>query len=215
MGTAESGVFTSTDGGATWTPRNDGLTTYRVNCLVAHPGDPDAVYCGTDAGLLENKGARRWTSVGGLAGMDVQALVILPGTGRMLAGAAWVGSGTNLFSSEDGGAHWEPADRGLPRASVFCLAYDAFGDRVLAGTSVGVFQLASDKSRWVRLGRNLDAVRVFSMATAEGIGYAATAHGLFGIAPGSNRWVDLGLGPTRSAVTDVVVRSVSRPVPES
>jgi photosystem II stability/assembly factor-like uncharacterized protein len=46
----DDGVFKSTDGGATWTPVNSGLTTPHVSSLVIDPQDPSRLYAGTIGG---------------------------------------------------------------------------------------------------------------------------------------------------------------------
>lgn len=50
-GTFPSGIFKSTDGGATWREHNVGWTNDGVFSLAFHPNDPEIVYAGTYNGL--------------------------------------------------------------------------------------------------------------------------------------------------------------------
>jgi hypothetical protein len=45
-----SGVFRSTDGGTTWTPRNNGLANTLVTSLATDPSSPATLYAGTYGG---------------------------------------------------------------------------------------------------------------------------------------------------------------------
>jgi photosystem II stability/assembly factor-like uncharacterized protein len=49
----ESGVFHSTDGGASWTAINNGLTNTTVHALAIDPHTPTRLYAGTDAGVFD------------------------------------------------------------------------------------------------------------------------------------------------------------------
>lgn len=213
VGTACSGVFASWDDGQTWVPKNEGLPTYRVNCLA---GSSSVVYCGTEAGLFRWTTGGPWTAVEDLRGLDVQAILVRPRTGELVAGIGWAGSGTNLYIGAGDGTNWRSADEGLPRSTVFCLASDESSGRLYAGTAEGAFQTTGDGARWRSCGGTIRGVRVFSIAAADGYCYAATAEGLFGSAQDSDRWNYLRLGPGTSAVTDVIVRrSTPRPASES
>ena len=47
---ANGSVFKSTDGGASWSAANSGLTTLSVNTLAIDPQNPSKVYAGTAGG---------------------------------------------------------------------------------------------------------------------------------------------------------------------
>ena len=49
-GTAGGGVFKSTDGGASWSALNSGLTSLSVNALAIDPQNPNKRYVGTLGG---------------------------------------------------------------------------------------------------------------------------------------------------------------------
>jgi hypothetical protein len=52
-GTAGSGVFQSTDAGASWTAMNAGLTSSSVYALAIDRSTPTRIYAATDAGVYE------------------------------------------------------------------------------------------------------------------------------------------------------------------
>jgi len=51
-GTSANGVYKTTDGGATWSAVNSGLTTLSVYTLAVDPQDTSTVYAGTEGGVL-------------------------------------------------------------------------------------------------------------------------------------------------------------------
>ncbi|HEX2224437.1 MAG TPA: hypothetical protein VHN15_09545, partial [Thermoanaerobaculia bacterium] len=50
------GVFTSSDGGLTWTPINEGLRSLHIRELEAAPQDPSVLYAATAGGLFRRTG---------------------------------------------------------------------------------------------------------------------------------------------------------------
>src|SRR6185503_12800120 len=59
LGTAEGGVFLSTDGGTSWTPKFDDQVVLPVGSLVAHPTNSSIEYVGTG-----EEGAGGWSYEG-------------------------------------------------------------------------------------------------------------------------------------------------------
>lgn len=98
------GVFKSTDGGASWTAVNAGLSVLDVLTMAIDPRTPSTLYVGTRGGGVfksidggENWGARPGTHP------VVRSLAIDPVNPSIIyAGASWGG----LFKSFDGGASW-------------------------------------------------------------------------------------------------------------
>ncbi len=50
--TSANGVYRTTDGGATWSAVNSGLTTMKVSALAVDPQDTNTVYAGTEGGVF-------------------------------------------------------------------------------------------------------------------------------------------------------------------
>lgn len=118
-----SGVFKSTDDGATWAAKRKGLPEAEVNSLVLDTTKmTHVIYAGTPKGVYKSAdGGENWTDASGALGTrPVQRLTI---DGAVLyAGLAFGG----IYSSADGGATWIPLngpDRSDPqsRCPSYCL----------------------------------------------------------------------------------------------
>ena len=129
---AGTGVFKSTDGGATWS--NMGLAeTHHIGKVLIHPKNPDIVYVAaighawTDnpqRGLFKTAdGGNTWEpvlSIGDQTG--VVDLVMDPEDPEVLYAAAWhktrykmAGPRSGIYKTTDGGTKWRRLENGLPR----------------------------------------------------------------------------------------------------
>ena len=124
---SERGVFKSTDGGATWSPRNAGFPRQErslyVNVLAMDPTKPKILYAGTqDLGLFKT--------------------------------TLYVGTGDRgVFKSIDGGASWSLADRGMTNKVVQTLAIDPRMSSTIyaltaAGNAAAVFRSVDAGGNW-------------------------------------------------------------------
>jgi ligand-binding sensor domain-containing protein len=80
-GTADSGVFKSTNGGGSWTAVDSGLADTSIGALVIDPATESTVYAGTSAGdvFKSTDSGGRWKSMSaGLTTTAVTALAIDP-----------------------------------------------------------------------------------------------------------------------------------------
>ncbi len=117
-GTAENGVFVSSDDGATWTAINNGLTNFQINALEL---SGDALYAATEkAGIFKSlNGGQNWFPINnGISRGNAQAI---RGSGQFLiAGTLGIVNGAEsgrLFRSTNGGQSWqEVLIEGSPRA---------------------------------------------------------------------------------------------------
>ena len=76
------GVFKSTNGGASWSAVNTGLTNTHVGALAIDPATPTTLYAGTDGGVFKSaNGGASWSAVNtGLTDTHVNVLAIDPAT---------------------------------------------------------------------------------------------------------------------------------------
>ncbi len=135
-GTQVSGVLRSTDGGAHWTPSNDGLTPSQttagafidVRALVRDPTTPGRVYAALYQGGVarsDDLGAH-WTQPNdtlrdekvGRVAVDVDAT-----TGGAILYALVGGKG--VYRSDDGGANWRTDGAGLATNDVGDMLLDS------------------------------------------------------------------------------------------
>jgi hypothetical protein len=153
-GTAYSGIFKSTDGGATRMSSNSGLgAEFNVQALAIDPVSSSTVYAGTGCnGVFKStNGGASWSPVNsGFTAGAVLSLSIDVGNPATL----YIGSnGGGVFKTTNGGASWAAANTGLstsynnsllnyPVTTIRSLAIDPLTPAtVFAGTATaGVFK---------------------------------------------------------------------------
>lgn len=189
-GTAAGGVYRSTDRGEIWEGASGGIqlvvprrswlsrrgptagplpqTTVRSLAFASFGGRP-LLFAGTDNGIYRTPDSgRSWLSSNqGLPGTDpktggtdvaVRALAAPPGEKTIFAGTA-----RGVYRSDDGGARWAGANRGLPATDPFSAVsgtevHDlvAYRDRrrnvlvLVAATGRGLFRSADGGKGWQR-----------------------------------------------------------------
>ncbi len=160
--TIASGVFRSTDGGATWGHRSNGLPRYPgstdtvldVLSLAINPVNPLEIWCSvinlatdSDQGGIYHTvdGGLNWTnSSTGLASVDIRAIAVDASNPSVLYAS---GGGTdanpgNIYKSIDSGATWNSISVGLPADAALALLVDPVEPSVLyAGTTSGLWSL--------------------------------------------------------------------------
>src|SRR5581483_7319301 len=188
-------LFETTDDGATWTPRNDGLRAdwprdyedvgFCVHKLVVAPTDLDRMYQQNHCGVhRSDDGGRSWTEISeglpsdfGFAAAvhphdrDTFYVVPLdPGHARcMPEGRAAV------WRTRDAGDSWQRLDRGLPQHNAYLgvlregMAIDTHDTPgVYVGTSTGqVFASADEGDSWREVASYLPAIASVEVATVE------------------------------------------------
>ena len=124
VGTYNHGMFRSTDGGATWTPANQGLTTQTLRTIIADPAQADALLCGTEPGrgFRSTDRGQSWqemTGIAALPGSDEWFLPYSPRAGALRNFYAPPGHPDRLYASievggtlrsDNSGATWTLLD---------------------------------------------------------------------------------------------------------
>ncbi len=147
-----SGLFKSTDGGATWSAT--GLTGKDrfVSAVSIDPRNPDTLYAGTldyEPGyrafremLKSTDGGVSWFAINsGLTGLidttsSISALAIQADNPSTVYAGTF---GAGVFLSKNGGASWNEFNVGLTNLGVKALVIDPSGRHLYAATSTGVF----------------------------------------------------------------------------
>ena len=143
VGISAAGVFYTSDGGATWEPRNSGTRAdflpegqnypefgQCVHCLVIAPGDPDLLYQQNHCGMYRSAdGGKTWDSIeAGLPSSfgfpaavhprDKSTLYLVPLNGDSVGRYVPEGKAA-VWRTRDGGATWEAKRDGLPQENAF------------------------------------------------------------------------------------------------
>ncbi len=126
-----SGVYRSTDNGATWTQMITGLASPDVRAIATADG---YVFAGTSLGVFRssNNGAG-WIEANSGLGGDFDITSLASGGSYLFAGSVPMGSGSGVARSTDDGVTWTQIHTGLP-ANINILALVSNGPDLLAGS---------------------------------------------------------------------------------
>ena len=143
------GVLKSTNGGASFVAKNNGLDGIAISALAMGPHDPNLVYAGTDAGIYKTTdGGAHWSATNG----DPSALsmAIDPTNPNIV----YAGGNGFFVKTIDGGDTWDLAMEGMAAPTVFYITVDPNNPSVLyAGTTgEGGFKSADGAATWTPLG---------------------------------------------------------------
>jgi photosystem II stability/assembly factor-like uncharacterized protein len=192
--TACSGIYRTPDGAALWSRvRGMPFGSRRTRAFAQDADRPETFYAGTTQGFfVSTDDGVAWRATMPLDAV-VNAVTPLSG-GVVLAGI----EGAGVLRSVDHGETWMPSNTGFSERFVSRLAFDSSSGRVLAsvfGDRVhgGVFEAASARSSWRRLGEGLRGRDVLSLAMAGPRSFAGTDQGLFSLDPSKPGWQRLSL----------------------
>lgn len=143
VGTSESNIVVTRDGGATWRPVSGSLPMRYVSDIAVHPHDPATAYAvfsgfGTGHVFVTRDYGASWSDItGDLPDHPVNAVLLDPGELSRI----YIGTDLGVFSSTGGGG-WVRLGEGLPMVAVFDLAVEpAAGVMVAATHGRGAFAL--------------------------------------------------------------------------
>lgn len=201
FGGVNGGVFSSVDGGTTWTPIVTGLpdassTERKYTSLVVLAGN--ILYAGLegDGVYKTTNGGASWSAVNtGLTNTEVHSLIVDPSDSNVL----YAGTNGGLCKTTNGGASWYAVNTGISNAEVFSLALDSTRGVIYAGICDGtggvcngaqgiesVYRSADGGSNWSAITNpNNDQAfflaRVLALNTTENILYGAGNNSLFSV----------------------------------
>ncbi|MEO6048432.1 MAG: sialidase family protein [Candidatus Kapaibacterium sp.] len=185
VGISCAGVFETTDDGATWEPRNNGLRAeflpdpsvpvgHDPHFVAASKSNPERLWQQNHGGIFRSdNGGADWEEVteeGGPANFGFAIAVdeenpdtawVVPATsdGERMA----IQGSLCVCRTRDGGKSWEALRDGLPQARsydvVFRHALDISGDRLAFGSTTGNAYVSEDQGNsWSCIGNNLPPV---------------------------------------------------------
>ena len=209
LGTASGGVWTSDDGGTTWTPRTDDAATLAIGSLAIDPSNPLHLIAGTgeanqstdssygDGILSSSDGGTTWTLQNPdrvFVGSHIGSVAIDPSDGMHMFAATSGG----LYETDDGGTTWaKPAD------STY-TPFDGEIDAVVIDPS---------DPQLVYIAGTTDGTDAFVAESADGGATWTSADSGLSTPPGASRvFVALALAPSNPQTLYASVGSRTQPV---
>ena len=154
-GTSRKGIFTTTDGGQSWSAINTGLTSLGISELVVDPTNPATLYAGTGEGVFKSTDqGQSWSAINtGLTSLGISELLVDPTNPAILH----AGTGEGVFKSTDQGQSWSAINTGLTDLTIWTLAMDPTNPAILyAGTRDGVFTTTDGGQGWSAINTGID-----------------------------------------------------------
>lgn len=133
-GAYAEGVYKTTDGGATWTPVNNGISHPFVAALAIDPQAPTTLYAGMawNYGLYKSiDGGASWQHTG-LMYSDIYSIAIDPRNPTIV----YAGTGRGMRKSIDGGINWSQPNGGFPNIIVRAVVIDPLDSSTVYAAAV-------------------------------------------------------------------------------
>jgi hypothetical protein len=224
--TDEKGVIKTTNGGASWTVSNAGISTTGIDSFAIVPSLTHTVYAGTDSGIFKSTDAgAHWSLANPDTPMEtVRSLAIDP------VGVSTIFAGTDrgIFRSMDAGAHWADVSASsafLPSSTIHGIAVDpAAHTHVYLATSNGVWRSTDGGSNWTEVDADLPstsghpnvtavAVEPGSKIDVASIGViTGDGDGVYRSTDGGASWTALDAGLTHGDVDALAASGGSSPI---
>ncbi len=146
LAATEAGIFSSTDGGATWTASANLSSNF--NCVAFAAVNPSVIFAGGSGIQKSTDGGATWSDLG--FGYPVRALALDPNDPRIVVYAGTENAG--VFKSTDGGATWisMKSNLTLPAAlSIRSLTINPLiPANIVAGTDAGPYFILDFPGSW-------------------------------------------------------------------
>jgi photosystem II stability/assembly factor-like uncharacterized protein len=204
VGTAGSGLFSSTDNGLSWSDASTGLAGYDVSGLASIGQN---IFVSTRGGgvFLSTNNGGLWSPVNAfLISTDIGSLAAIGET--LFAGPVGYGA----FSSADNGGMWMPAGKGIGTETV--NVFFSSSSKIFAGTTRGVYLSVDGGKNWVSSQSGLPPNS--SICAFASIGTLLCAGtfpgGVFISADNGASWSPVGTGIGNNRVTSLVSVPVSQ-----
>jgi len=196
-GTADSGIYISTDEGSHWIARNNGITNLNINAMDV--GVNGMLYAGSKSLTLFTSADTGTTWTAHYVG----------GTGTAISSIAHYDSimflgevGDGIFKSVNNGSSW--TEVGLCCASVLSLCADTNGF-VFAGTATSAYRSNGTFTSWTKMDNGLPSGSVRAIFKSGSLIFAGSyGNGIFVSSDNGDSW-----SAANSGLTDLHILSFS------
>jgi photosystem II stability/assembly factor-like uncharacterized protein len=168
-GSTFDGIFISTDDGANWTKKNNGMGVKIIRGLAVYQNN---IFVGTSEGIFfsSNYGDNWIEKDDGLTSLDIYSIAVQGD--RVIAGTF-----TGVFISTNNGQNWTLKNNGL---SIFPATNIAIkGNNLIVGKSGGIFISTDNGDNWIKKNDGLTSISVRTMTLSENFIFAGTGIGIF------------------------------------
>ena len=168
-----TGVYTSVNGGSTWTAANTGITASQLNSLAI---DGTTIYGagqGTGVFVSTNNGLNWAAANTGLTSTQMSALGVNGGN-------VYCASGSGVAKTSNNGANWTNINTGLTTNNATALAFNGNTD-IFAGTPAGVYLTTNTGGSWTNVSTGLGTAAVVSFTQDGTYIYAGALFGSVGV----------------------------------
>lgn len=188
-GTADSGIYISTDAGSHWVTRNNGITNLDIKAIGV--GENGMIYAGSKSLTLFTSADTGATWIARYVG----------GTGTAISSVAhydsimFVGEvGDGVFKSVNNGVSW--SEVGLCCASVLSLCADTNG-YVFAGTATSVYRSNGTFTSWTKMNNGLPSGSVRAIFKSGNLIFAGSyGNGIYVSSDHGDSWSEANSGLT-------------------
>lgn len=148
------GIFKSTDGGATWSTINQGLTTTDIRSILVHPQDRNLLYAGGVGVVFKSTdGGGQWTAIDLGSLENVSNALPTASIKSMISTAGnilYSGGSAGVFKSVNQGKAWTAMNTRLASREVQALAFhpDLPGILYAALSGDGVYKSLDGGGSW-------------------------------------------------------------------
>jgi photosystem II stability/assembly factor-like uncharacterized protein len=211
------GVFKTTNGGASWSALNSGLTAVEVSAIVIDRFNPATLYAATTSNAIYKSinGGSTWFEANlGFSTLLTLSLAIDPNTTTTLyAGTRNRGGGEGIFKTTNGGSNWSRVGFGVSSPVQSIAINPTNTSTVYAATfGTGIFKSTDGGSSWVLIKSGLTDNNVQSLVidpSNSSTIYAGTDNGLFKSIDSGNTWNPFNSGLTNTDVLALAVDPIT------
>ncbi len=213
VGTLDRGIHKSTNGGALYALKNNGLFIESVNALAIDPLNPATLYAATVFGMFKTtNGGDTWVGIStGIVNIAINELAIDP----VNTAVVYAGTQRGMYKTINGGGGWFPINEGPINAGtpILVLAIDPLNPTTLyaaANFSAGtVFKTINGGTNWTSLTNGLPPSNVTAIAVDPVLSatlYAGTSIlGVYKSTDSGASWTESNSGLTNVAINALLV----------